>query len=110
LQAADEFRPEIVLLDIGMLRLDRYETCKRMRAQDWGRKDDRDRNSGAGVDLHPAKPLDPVAINALLVDLVSIKMSQEPRAAASGDRTQCQHDTLQRLFRRVGVGPLKMQK
>jgi len=87
LQAAEEFRPEIVLLDIGMPRLDGYQTCKQMRSREWGtsiaivavtgwgQKEDRDRTSAAGFDLHLVKPLDPVAINALLVDLVSLKMT-----------------------------------
>jgi PAS domain S-box-containing protein len=36
-QAAREFRPEIVLVDVGLPQLDGYETCRRIRSEPWGR-------------------------------------------------------------------------
>ena len=36
LDRAASFRPDVVLLDIGMPRLDGHETCRRLRAEPWG--------------------------------------------------------------------------
>src|SRR5262249_58932682 len=35
---AGEFRPDVMLLDIGLPKLDGYEACRRIRAQSWGKK------------------------------------------------------------------------
>jgi CheY-like chemotaxis protein len=66
---AENFRPDIVLLDIGMPRLDGYGTARAMRAEPWGRDltlvaltgwgqpKDRDRTVEAGFDAHLVKPV-----------------------------------------------------
>jgi signal transduction histidine kinase/ActR/RegA family two-component response regulator len=76
--AADLARPEIVLLDLGMPKVDGYETCRRIRRQAWGRAmtiiavtgwgqvDDRRRTAEAGFDLHLVKPVDPARLLKLL--------------------------------------------
>ncbi len=70
LQAADEFRPEVVLLDIGLPKIDGHEVAKRLRREPWGRRvcliavtgwsedADRARSRAAGFDHHLVKPLD----------------------------------------------------
>ena len=75
LDRAAKFQPDIVLLDIGMPRLDGYGTARAMRAEPWGRDltlvaltgwgqpKDRDRTVAAGFDAHLVKP---VAADALL--------------------------------------------
>jgi PAS domain S-box-containing protein len=75
------FRPEVVLLDIGLPKLDGYETCRRIRAmpsgQDvvivavtgWGQEGDRQRSSEAGFDAHLVKPLEPETLSAILARL-----------------------------------------
>ena len=75
-----DFQPDIVLLDIGMPRMDGYETCRRIRQTPggrdllvialtgWGQEDDKQRAVEAGFDLHLAKPADPVAVQNLLAD------------------------------------------
>ena len=75
---AQDFQPEIVLLDIGMPRLNGYEACKQIRAQawatqviiiavtGWGHDEDRRRSKDAGFDLHLVKPLDPLVVERLM--------------------------------------------
>ncbi len=69
LEAAEAFRPEVALLDIGMPRLDGHEVARRLRAQPWGRHlrivalsgfgqvNDRQRSLEAGCDDHLTKPV-----------------------------------------------------
>jgi CheY-like chemotaxis protein/anti-sigma regulatory factor (Ser/Thr protein kinase) len=71
LKKAVEFRPDIVLLDIGMPGLDGYEVARRLRAlkkdrtfrviavTGWGQASDRQKSQEAGFDLHLVKPVDP---------------------------------------------------
>ena len=35
---ADQFKPDVALLDIGMPKLNGYETARRMRQKTWGRE------------------------------------------------------------------------
>ena len=72
-----ELRPDIVILDIGMPRLDGYETCRRIRAEfgsdvvvvaltGWGQERDKQNAIKAGFDVHLTKPADPIALEQLL--------------------------------------------
>ena len=68
---AAEFRPDAVLLDIGLPGLDGYKVARQLRARPgsgttkpvaltgWGRDADRERPLAAGFDLHLVKPVDP---------------------------------------------------
>jgi CheY-like chemotaxis protein/anti-sigma regulatory factor (Ser/Thr protein kinase) len=70
-QAAAQFNPDIVLLDIGMPGMDGYEVARRLRAlkrerrfrivavTGWGQEADREKSREAGFDLHLVKPVDP---------------------------------------------------
>lgn len=65
-----EFRPDVVLLDIGLPGMDGYEVARRMAAlrenhsfrivavTGWGQETDKHRSAEAGVDLHLVKPID----------------------------------------------------
>ena len=70
LEAIEKYRPEVVLLDIGLPRLDGHEVCRRVRSQPWG-KDiviialtgwgqdaDRRKSQEAGFNGHLVKPVD----------------------------------------------------
>jgi two-component system CheB/CheR fusion protein len=77
--AALRWRPEFVLLDIGLPDIDGYQVAARLRqeasCQDtvliavtgYGRPEDRQRSREAGIDHHLVKPVDPGLLPALLV-------------------------------------------
>jgi len=81
IEVAEKFKPQLVLLDIGMPKLNGYETARLMRQKDWGRRAvlvaltgsgqeaDRLRSSDAGFDAHLTKPVDTAAIQLLLATL-----------------------------------------
>lgn len=85
IEVAESFRPDVALLDIGLPRMDGYETAQRIRRQaggeemyliaatGWSRDDDRQRATEAGFDTHMVKPVDLAALESLLASL--------PRAA-----------------------------
>jgi PAS domain S-box-containing protein len=78
LARAGEFRPDAILLDIGLPGLDGYEVARRVRSDPafqgvrliavsgYGQQKDRDRSSAAGFDAHLVKPVDPQAVLDLL--------------------------------------------
>ena len=77
--AARRFRPEIVLLDIGLPGMSGYEVAERLRSgpetggallialTGWGQDEDRRRSKAAGIDFHLVKPVDLDAIQDLLL-------------------------------------------
>jgi CheY-like chemotaxis protein len=77
-EAAERHRPEVVLLDIGMPKLNGYDACRRIRQQPWGRgmhivaitgwgqEHDRRRGEEAGFEDHMVKPVDPAALLKML--------------------------------------------
>jgi CheY-like chemotaxis protein len=75
---AEAFRPEVVLLDIGLPRMDGYEVARRLRQHEglkqafvvaltgYGQDEDRRRAREAGFDVHLVKPADPEAVLQLV--------------------------------------------
>jgi DNA-binding response OmpR family regulator len=69
-QVANEFRPEVVLLDIGLPKIDGHEVAQRLRREPWAQhacliavtgwsdETDRARSRASGFDHHLVKPLD----------------------------------------------------
>jgi len=78
LKIADEFKPEVVVLDIGMSRLNGHEAARELRRRPWasktifvavtgwGQPDDRRRSLDAGFDYHLVKPVEPTHLRELL--------------------------------------------
>ena len=70
IETAAQLRPDAILLDIGLPRLNGYEACRRIREQSWGAgilmialtgwgmDEDRNRSRDAGFDSHLVKPVD----------------------------------------------------
>jgi CheY-like chemotaxis protein len=70
LDVAASFKPDVVLLDIGLPGLSGYEVARRMRQEPWGKAaklvavtgwgqlEDRQRSQEAGFDAHMVKPVD----------------------------------------------------
>ncbi|HBI47060.1 MAG TPA: hybrid sensor histidine kinase/response regulator [Planctomycetales bacterium] len=87
LETAKEFRPAVVLLDIGLPGMSGHEVARKMRetpegkealliAQTgWGQEEDRLRSTEAGFDAHLTKPLDLAALQSVLA-----KLDREPAA------------------------------
>ena len=76
LALADQFQPQVVLLDIGMPGMNGYEVAAQLRKRGramkivavtgWGTEDDRGRSKQAGFDLHLVKPVDEVALQRII--------------------------------------------
>jgi signal transduction histidine kinase/CheY-like chemotaxis protein len=78
LAAAERLRPDVVLMDLGLPRIDGFEVCRRIREQPWGKQMliiaitgwgqdvDRRRSREAGFDHHLVKPVDARVISALM--------------------------------------------
>lgn len=78
LLAVPDFKPEVVLLDIGLPEMDGYEVARRLRSQNgiqhlrlvavtgYGQPQDRRRAHAAGFDEHMVKPVEPSALQEFL--------------------------------------------
>ncbi len=79
IDVAESFQPDLILLDIGMPKLNGYETCRRIREQTWGKtatlvaltgwgqEEDRRHSKEAGFDHHLVKPVDFETLEKLLL-------------------------------------------
>jgi PAS domain S-box-containing protein len=78
IESIEKYHPEVVLLDIGLPKLDGHEVCRRVREQPWGKDiriialtgwgqdDDRRKSEEAGFNGHLVKPVDYDKLMALL--------------------------------------------
>ncbi len=81
LEAAKSFRPDVVLLDIALPRMNGYEAARRIRQESWGenmklvaltgwgQEEDKRRSIEAGFNHHLTKPMEPTALEVLLKEL-----------------------------------------
>jgi CheY-like chemotaxis protein/two-component sensor histidine kinase len=77
-ERAEQFRPEVILMDVGMPRLNGLDAAQRIRASDWGKEmtiialtgwgqdGDRESSRAAGCDGHLVKPVDLDKLEAML--------------------------------------------
>ena len=78
IDAAEQFQPDAIVLDIGLPGLNGYDVARRIRGQHsggrpylvsltgWGQEDDRRRSVEAGFDAHLVKPVEIDALMQLL--------------------------------------------
>jgi signal transduction histidine kinase/CheY-like chemotaxis protein len=93
-ERADELRPEVIVMDLGMPRLNGYEATRRIRAHEWargivivaltgwGQDSDRRQSQEAGCDAHVVKPVDPGSLLHLITDLCARKPLDRPEPVA----------------------------
>jgi PAS domain S-box-containing protein len=87
IEAIEKHRPEVVLLDIGLPKLNGHDVCRRVRQESWGKDivlialtgwgqdEDRRKSREAGFDGHLVKPVD---YDALLTLLESMPSGRDP--------------------------------
>ena len=78
-------RPDLVLLDVGLPRMNGFDACRRIREQGgpggpvivaltgWGQAGDRRRAAEAGFDGHMVKPVNLAALIAMINSRLSLK-------------------------------------
>jgi signal transduction histidine kinase len=84
LAIAEDFLPDVILLDIGLPKLNGYEVCRHIRQQTWGRSmvlialtgwgqdEDKTKSKEAGFNFHMVKPVETADLAKLLDGLLSV--------------------------------------
>jgi CheY-like chemotaxis protein len=90
LEAVAHNKPDLILLDIGLPRMDGYEVARQIREQrdyddvvlialtGWGQEEDRRRSREAGFNEHLTKPVDQKTLQRILMDLPPKQTGPEP--------------------------------
>jgi CheY-like chemotaxis protein len=82
---AAEIQPQVIILDIGLPKMDGYEVARQIRKQPGGKdvfivaltglgqEKDRRLSKEAGYDAHLVKPVEPSALSTILADLTVLR-------------------------------------
>jgi CheY-like chemotaxis protein len=80
-EAAEKYKPDLVLMDIGLPKLNGYEACRRIRQQSWGKNmilvaltgwgqdEDKEKSRTSGFSGHLVKPAELETLAKLLADV-----------------------------------------
>jgi CheY-like chemotaxis protein len=86
IQTAAAFQPNIVLLDIGLPKMNGYDVARHIREQPWGgnvalvaltgwgQEEDKRRALGSGFDHHLTKPVEAASLEKLLAGLAAVSV------------------------------------
>jgi PAS domain S-box-containing protein len=92
---AERERPDVILLDLGMPRMDGTAACRQIRRQPWGKdvriialtgwgqEEARQQTCKAGFNAHLVKPVDPGALQRLLDDAPASAAATPPPTSAA---------------------------
>jgi CheY-like chemotaxis protein len=95
-ESASNLRPDVILMDIGMPKLNGYDAARRIRQQPWGRdvlmvattgwgkEEDRQQSKEAGFDFHLVKPIELGAVQELLATTGRPSQNREKAASLAG--------------------------
>jgi CheY-like chemotaxis protein len=88
--AARTYRPDVIFLDIGLPGMNGYDVARELRQEvqgkkpliaaltGYGQEEDRRRSREAGFDHHMVKPIDPIALEAFLAAVDSVRQPSVP--------------------------------
>jgi signal transduction histidine kinase/CheY-like chemotaxis protein len=95
-ERAEALKPEVILMDVGMPRMNGYDATRAIRSHDWGatmvvialtgwgQESDRRQSREAGCDEHVVKPVDPTQLLELIARVGSRVSSQQQSVLGSG--------------------------
>lgn len=107
LRLAARFRPQVVLMDLGLPRVSGYEVARRLRGtggaaadpdvllvavSGYGRDCDRRAAREAGFDLHLTKPADPDTVLRVLAERRTARPARADRHGDAGGRPRAEPD------------------
>ena len=90
-EAAEQFRPDVILMDVGMPRLNGLDATRQIRSNSWGTSTiiialtgwgqvgDRVQSKEAGCDGHLVKPVSLSDLEKVLADLSENRTSTDTR-------------------------------
>jgi CheY-like chemotaxis protein len=90
-ETAAQVRPDLILLDIGLPKVNGYEAARRIRKlpggldvvlvalTGWGQDEDRRKSREAGFDGHMIKPVEPEGLTRLLAEFPAVQASADYR-------------------------------
>ena len=92
--AAEEFQPQVVMLDIGMPKMNGYDAAQAIRRQPWGKHmvlvavtgwgqdSDKQRSKAVGFDYHIVKPITSAALTSLMAAIQQNAQDRQRHAPA----------------------------